>query len=53
MNRNAIGVFSGFRRKVVENCALLGYYVASFGYPTLDVTDRLFRNFGKKLLLAE
>jgi 1,4-dihydroxy-2-naphthoyl-CoA synthase len=58
-------VISGFRRDVLEKCALLGYYAArSFnfvtdvsGQPIVSIfkggygTDRLSRNIGKKLTL--
>jgi len=55
-------VTSGFRREADENYALLGYYAASSGdlfpkfrdnllVPTEDVTGRLSRNVGNKLLL--
>jgi hypothetical protein len=58
------GVISGFRREVVENWSILGYYAASsgnflrkcrddhFGFLALeDGTDRLSRSFGKLLPL--
>jgi hypothetical protein len=59
-------VISSFRHEGDKNCALLGYYAASsvvisyrrFGTPCrsyLDLengTNRLSRNFSKKLLLA-
>ena len=34
-------VISGFRREVAENCALMGYYVASSGYFLPTFRDKL------------
>jgi hypothetical protein len=50
-NTHLLSMISGFRCKVYESCALLGYHIMIGGdFLTLeDGTDRLYHNIGNKL----